>query len=362
MQARHLLEALRVGDRLQVVRAMGLEVSQLASTGKPQTPRERALLETGRALAERTPGPEARVYLELVHGVGVFQRGQWRESARIIDANIDVLPYQTLGLSTGRLYAIHARSFLGKQREATEKTQRLCAEAEDRGDLYTLVNLQTSGSMRALLAADEPERARTRSREAIERWPKGRFFVQHWQAMAYEPDIDLYVGEGQRAYDRFHRDMPALKKSFLLGSGIIRSMTFYTQARVAVGSIASTPALRAARLAEARAMIAKLAGEYDPWVGVLVHAVEAVVANAEGDHAAAERALRASIERAEVTDTLYFIPSARIRLGQLLGGAEGDAMAARGRRDLQEEGVVAPDRWADYQLPGVWGPIARPTA
>jgi hypothetical protein len=232
--------------------------------------------------------------------------------------------------------------------------QRLCAEAEERGDLYTLVNLQTSGSMRALLAADDPERARTRSRDAVARWPKGRFYVQHWQAMAYEPDIDLYVGDGDRAYERFHRDMTALKRSFLLESGIIRVITAYTGARVAIGSMGSAPERRKARIAEARVMLGKLAREFDPWVAGLAAAVEAMVANAEGDRSAAERVLRRAIETLRATDTLSFIPAAEIRLGQLLGGAEGHALSEKGRSALRDEGVVDPDRWAAYQLPGEW--------
>ncbi|HEX3769345.1 MAG TPA: AAA family ATPase, partial [Polyangiaceae bacterium] len=355
MQARHLIEALRVGHRFQVVRALALEASQLASSGRRQTERERALLEVGRALADRTPEPEARVFFDVVHGVGIFQRGHWRESARLIDAGIEGMPYTASGsLATGRIYSVHARYFLGRLRESSQRMQRICAEAEERGDLYTLVNLHTTGSMRALLAADEPDRARTRSREAVARWPKGKFYVQHWQAMAYEPDIDLYVGDGQRAYERFHRDMPALKKSFLLESGIIRAITFSAAARVAIGSIPAEPEKRAARIAEARAMMAKLAKEYDPWVATLTASVEAIIANEEGDRRAAERALRAAIQRAEATDTISFVPAAQIRLGQLLGGPEGQAMAERGRAALKDEGVVDPDRWANYQLPGAW--------
>src|SRR6185312_2498015 len=93
--------------------------------------------------------------------------------------------------------------FTGELAEARKRMRRLCAQAEDHGDLYTPVNLRTSLSITLTLAAGDPEGARKDRAEGMARWTQAGFHVQHWQAMAYGADIEAYEGRHRQAYDEF---------------------------------------------------------------------------------------------------------------------------------------------------------------
>ncbi|MGH7440452.1 MAG: serine/threonine-protein kinase PknK, partial [Polyangiaceae bacterium] len=77
MQARHLIEALRAGDRFQVLRAVCLEASHIGSGGAPETERERRLLAIGRELVGVLATDEARAFYDGCRGITLFQRGEW---------------------------------------------------------------------------------------------------------------------------------------------------------------------------------------------------------------------------------------------------------------------------------------------
>jgi eukaryotic-like serine/threonine-protein kinase len=355
MQARHLIAALRTGDRFQVSRAVSIEASHTAATGKPVTRREEALVELAARLAERHATAESHAVFDLSWGVGLFQRGRWREARTVLERGLANVPYGYPGAASGRLFAAYTYTFVGELKESTRRTYQLCAEAENRGDLYTTVNLRSSGLIRMLLAADDPEGARRACREAIALWPKTKFLVQNWQGMVYEPDVDLYLGDPAAAYARFARDLPALKKSLLLHSGFIRAMTAYVQGRLAIASIDADPALRESRIAEARRMVQKLRREFDPWAQVLAELVSAMIDNASSNREASIASLRAAIERAEATDTIVFVPAARYRLGQVLGGEEGRKLIEKAADELTELGVQKTAPWLRMHLPGTWG-------
>jgi eukaryotic-like serine/threonine-protein kinase len=354
MQARHLIEALRTGDRFQLLRAVAVEIGHQMATGRPVKRRERALVELGQGLAERHGTEEGRAVFEAAWGIGLFQRGHWNESRVLMERAVSRVPYGYSGMVQARLFAVYAYTFTGEIKETARRTAQLCAEASHRGDLFTTVNLRTSIEVRSRLAADDPEGARHVSREALARWAPTGFFVQNWQAMVYEPDIDIYVGDGAAAYDRFERDLRTLEKSFLLHSGFIRAMTCYARGRVAIASIGARPEQRRARIVEARRMVRELERECDPWTHVLSSVVKATADNAAGDRSAAIASLRTLIHRAEETDSLIFVPPARHRLGQLLGGEEGREQLSQAARTMAAQEIRAHERWVNTFLPGNW--------
>jgi eukaryotic-like serine/threonine-protein kinase len=131
-------------------------------------------------------------------------------------------------------------------------------------------------------------------------------------------------------------------------------MTFYARGRLAVASIESERARRDARVAVARRMARRLEREHDPWTGVLASALRAAASNALGDRDGAIAALRETLRRAEATDTIALAVPARYRLGELLGGAAGDALTKAAGDELIAEGIRNPARWAAIFIPGRW--------
>ncbi len=354
MQARHLIEALRAGDRFQVARALSIEAAQLGAGGDRETLRERALVKIAAHLADSEGSEDARFYFAAARGIGLFNRGHWRAALELLDRANRVIPLGQAGLGNAHLFSIYAHLFMGNFSEATARITRLCAEAEDRGDLYIPVNLKTSAAISLALAAGEPERARRALSEATAQWSQTGFHVQHWQAIVYGADIDAYEGRPERAYEQLRACLPALKRSFLLHAGFVRTMTHFARGRFAIASIDAKPDFKTERIAEARQMARRLGREHDPWASAVACLVKAAAENAAGDRPAALSALRAGLERATATDSIVYAMAARYRLGQMLGGPEGRAMSEAAIADAIARGARNPERWLQLQLPGKW--------
>jgi hypothetical protein len=351
MQARHLFEALRHGDRLQVMRATSLEASYLAAEGGPVSQRERDLDAISRRLVEQDGGPRDRAHYEGTRGAGQFWRGLWTEAHESFK-KCESLSASGAGMHLLQMYLASTEYYLGNQREAEKLQTRLLTVAHDRGDLQTTVAMRTGSRIAMLLATDEPDRARRELREALAEWSHKQFFNQHWQAMIYEPAIDLYIGDTQSAYERFVRDMPALRRSWLLRTGYVRAITLSTHGRLAIASIDARPDLRRKRIAEATRSLHALEREWSPWVGVLAAGVRSAIAGARGDADLAIEALRDQIRRAHDTRSLSYVPPAQHRLGELVGGDEGRELVKSALETLVAWGVRKPARWLAPQQYG----------
>jgi hypothetical protein len=354
MTLKFMVEALRTGDRPQLVRAASLGMAMADSAGKPPDRRTLTLARFASELVAQENSDEARHYYQSCLGVGFYVRGQWK-TAREVLVRIGHIRSRTGHHANAKIFAAYTLFWMAELDAAKLRMTELFAEAEDRGDLYTMVSLRTSNLLRCRLADDDPERAQREVDEAVEQWKTNSFSLQHWQAAVYGREIDLYVGDTAGAYDRLVEKMPQIRRSLLLNAGYVRAMTAFQLGRAAVASIATATTERRARIKVARKQVRHLAREYDGWTKVLCAVLEAIVENAAGRREHALAALRTAIEQAKATDTLVFLAPAQHRLGELLGGDEGAALVRRAREALAEQGVKNADRWMAMQMPGTWG-------
>jgi serine/threonine protein kinase/tetratricopeptide (TPR) repeat protein len=348
MHAKHLLVALDRGDRAQVFRALGVEIVQVAAAGRRESARERRLLGMSRALAVRVGG-EADSHFGAWLGLALYMRGRYREALETFDA----VPSGE-GSVIPRLFAVYCCFFLGKLREERRRARRLLRDVEERGDVYTAVSLRTTVMVDIALVDDDPEAAMRHLRQAMARWSQSGFHVQHWYAMWAEANVDLYAGDGARARARLERDARALRRSMLLHSQMIRGFTAYLRGCCAVASIAATPALRGARVGEARTMARQLRQERAAWAPTLAAIVHAAAANAAGARDEAIASLREALGHAEAADLALHGWAARYQLGKAVGGTEGGELVASAERAMSDEGVRAPPRMAALIVPGTW--------
>ncbi len=355
VQARLLLLSLRAGDTLQILRAASIEATQRASAGGSVGSGERAVLAVATRLAERIGSSEAHAFVDGARGLGLFLRGHWKASREALEAMNAKMPYGRSSLqSNGQLFGLRSLYFSGELHELCRRHARTMADARDRGDLFTSVNLAATTMITTHLLADDPDGARRQLHEAIAQWSQTGFFVQHWQAMVFEPDIDLYSGNGAQAYDRFVRDQPALKRSLLLNVQFIRGITLYTRGRCAAASIGARPATRRARIAETRRSASELEEEGMAWTAPLAAIVMALAENAEGNSAAAAAALRVAITGAESAGMSMHATAARYRLGGLVGGEEGAELTRAALAAMTAQTIRNPERWVSIYLPGSW--------
>ncbi len=354
MTTRHLIVALRGGDRDAVLRAATLQMSLVAADGGPENARDRGLTETARHLADNGGSAEAMAFFRANLGTSLYLRGRWRESQRALDAAFAEYPNNRAGWqSNANVFCACALVYSGQIRELARRHPRWVADAKDRGDLYTLAGLQAGHPTVVWLAADDPDAARRNVRDVMAQWPNNKFLVQHWQEMLCEAEIELYAGNGKSAHDRVVRDLRPLMWSLLLNVQVVRGVTRFVRGRAAV---AAAETEGAARLSEARRMARGLERERMPWTSTFASLLLAAAANARAHRPAAIAFLRAAIERAGVADMTMHGAAATRQLGLLLGGVEGGNLVRRADDSMRAEGIVVPDRWAGMLLPGRWGP------
>ena len=360
MQARLLRLALDIGHRRQVHHAASIQVTHLASQGGPVGKAERAAYAIAERLTRALKDPDAESFFEVCRGIALYHRGRWKEAREALCGPL--AQRMTKDHSPlAPLFGIYSLHFLGAVLEHRRRAADLLADAERRGDLYAAVNLRAAPLVDASLAADDPDTGRQHIRVALATWTQNGFHVQHWKAMVWEAQIELYVGDGARAYARLMRDRRSYRRSFLDRSQHIRAMTVYVRACAAVASAADAPRPERRRLLrEARASAKRLERQHMTWTAPLASIVRACVARAEGGTATATAALRAAIERANAADMPLHAASARHQLGLLIGGEEGRELARQAEEELVRRGVRAPARYAAMLVPGRW--LAPPAA
>jgi eukaryotic-like serine/threonine-protein kinase len=357
MQARHLLYALRAGDSFQVMRAVSLEAGNLASAGGAEGRRERKLRDLGQRLAQGSDDPDAQVFVDGTRGISLFLRGRFKEARDVLElvSERNSMQKRSGWQSNAFLFAVDTLMVLGDLREAASLRERMLVDAEERGDLYTIVNLHTRATVFLSLAADDPDLARRHLREAMAQWSQTGYLLQHWQAMHYEAEIELYVGDGARGYERIVRDQAAFRRSLLGNVQVLRVLMWYLRGRCAIASLDAVPAKRAARIAEARKLARRLARENMHWASLAGSILTASVANAAGDRAGAIAALRDVLAGATAAELMLHVAAAQYQLGSLLGGEAGKAMVAQADEEMASRGVRSSSRMAARLVPGRWG-------
>jgi eukaryotic-like serine/threonine-protein kinase len=347
VQARHLFLALRAGDRFQVLRAAGIEALNAAARGGREGARERAFGEVVRRLADRIDEVDARAFHEGTRVIRMFLHGRWREAGDGLIELIEKYATAPAGWhSNAQLFAIYALCFRGKLAELRLHHAARLADAEERGDLYATVNLRIGHTNMVWLVADDVAAARRHVREAMAAWTRRGYLLQHYRGMLAEANIELYTGESSgRPYAIVDRDWSALRKSFLMTAQYVRADAHFLRARCALASIRGV-ANRQARIAEVIRLARALERERMAWTAPLAALVRAGAAAARGDRARAIVHMRSAVEKAEGADMLLHAAVARLRLGTLVGGAEGEILVHNARSWMSDQGIVRPERIA----------------
>jgi serine/threonine protein kinase len=352
VKARFLIDAFRSRHPRYIVLAAAAEASTLASVGRRVSRRERRLFEVARRLSEETNDREGYAMYQITTGIGLYLRGKWRQSIELVDTATARLAAARRWPANGSVYAVYALTAKGDLREVRDRTVRLLADADQRGDLYTSVNLRASHPVQAWFAADDIEGARRHVREAMAQWSKTRFLVQHWQAMLSESEACLYVGDGAGAWKRVQADAKILRRSHLMHFGLVAIYTYYLRGRAALASLDSLPDdERAARLVHAVRAESDLKRAEIEWAQPLAAIIAAGIARARGDQRGAEQSLRQAISLAEAAEMALHVAAARYELGSLLGAEAGSTLMEEGKEAMKARGVRMPEKFARILVP-----------
>jgi hypothetical protein len=164
--------------------------------------------------------------------------------------------------------------------------------------------------------------------------------------------LDLWDGDGAAAWRRCEQHAKPFRKSLLLLVQLLRTLWCEVRGGAALAAAAGNPSNRARLLRVALRDARRLARERVPWCRAQALSHRATVAYLRGRP---DRAL-ADLRRAEAIFAeegwALRVAVCRHRIGQLLGGPEGDAMRAAADERMLELGAFDPLRTCRTFAPG----------
>jgi hypothetical protein len=236
---------------------------------------------------------------------------------------------------------MNALVYLGRFDELRRRLDEHIEDAVDRGDLYAEVSFTTGFPNLAWLADDDPEAARARTEQAMRKWSKQGFHLEHFYEALADVHVDLYQGDCVQALDRVRTLVVALGRSLLRRFQSIRIIVAFLEARACLGLAMKDGAQKEPMLAQATSCARRIRAEGTAWgdpIAVwLLAGVEAARGNAEG----AKRGAREAAQAFEAKDMLLYARLARLGEARLAG----DEAAVRAAEEpLRTHGIANPGR------------------
>jgi hypothetical protein len=354
-QTRYLLLALRAGEPQYVVQALAMEGAHESIGGCFSRRRTRQLLSAAETLAQRLAQPYPAAMVALAKGIADALEGRWQSAWTLCYQAEAIFRTHCTGvmweLSTAYRFALWPLMFLGEVAEMSRRLPVLIKQARERNDLYAVTNLSLVIGTFVRLADDQPDRARRELQQVMDEWSQQGFHVQHMNRLFDEAQIDLYRGEGRAAWERVTGAWAALASSHLLRVQQVRIFLLHLRARAAVAA-ASAAAEPAPLLHAAERDTRLLRCERIAWAEALAQLVHAGVAMGRHDTERARQLLEEAIGRLEATGLRLHAAAARRRLGEQLGGSEGQRLAEQANAWMKGQNICRPDRMTALLVPG----------
>ena len=355
---RHLHLALDSGDPYRISFAMAIEAGFMASAKNPVRAKE--LLERAEAIAGQVGHPMLRATAGMIRAILRYERGDFRDAFLHCERTEELVRRELTGMSwelgTLEMFSIHSLFFLGEFAEILRRVPRHIADARDRGDLYAIMYLRSlAGPCTRVICHDDVAGAEAEIAEVEEQFPGSGFFLQHLFVIYARTFLDVYGGEPERAHRRMCETRPRVRASMLLHDRSVRTFWTFLYGATAVAAAArggrQAPALVRKVRKAARALAGDGAVPYRAMAHFLVGAAEHLAGR--DDRAVTE--LEAAAAGFDAAHMKLFAASARVRLGQVVGGTRGEQLVASSTATLVDGPVARPERAMECMAPGFAG-------
>ncbi len=350
LQTRSLLLALRAGEPYRVSRALAMEVGFMSSTGSLKRARE--LCDRAMTLARRVDSPHAIGLATMQKGMLAYFSGEWRDATQALDEAEAIFSDRCSGvvweMAVSRRFSLSGLLYLGEMAELSRRVPRSLAEAKERGNTY-LSKLTRSRLNMVWLAADDPENADSQLTEIVAKPPPpGRFSVNRYNAFIAQIQTALYRDDPAAAQQHVRESWPALEKSLLMRSQLVRIEALQARARTALAA-AENGGERQPLLELTRHAAGKIRREKRPWSDPLAALLQAAVAAFEDDAAGCRELLKAAADGFDAAQMALYAAAARRRLGAVTGDR---ALIDDVDAWMKEQRVERPSRMTAMLAPG----------
>jgi serine/threonine protein kinase len=353
-QTRHLLYALRSGERSHVARALAAESAFASLPGRRGARRALRVAERAVKLAHEVGDPVILGWAIGSLGLVRYQLGDFKLAHdRCYEAEqlVAKLVGEAWELSTIRLYKLWAFFYLGSFGEIARLVPAMLEQVQDRGDLYSATNLVTGLPNVAWLVKDDVTQARTLAQAMMERWSRQGYHLQHYWHFLARQNIEIYARDGRAAWHDVQSEWPALQGSFLRTIFLVRVESLLARARSALAAaVAGGDRPKLARAVERDAR--RLAREQVGFTSALALLCRAGAAAVRGDTEQSVALLAEAGPALEGADMRLWAAAAHYRRGQLVGGDEGATLCATAEQVMRAEDIVNPAAMVGMLAPG----------
>ena len=239
---RHLLLALKAGERTRVMR--GLTLGAAGAAVLPVAGRSRALdlLAELEALARN-------VSVRIPHGGAVpFARsfvdfcltGHWENSLTGLRGAGQTFNEKCSGvaweMSTINVFTLWNLLYLGRYAELSQLAAAFLRDGEEKGDLFKATSIGSAMLPFSEMAAGRPDRALILMDESLSRWTRRKYTVQIATSAYIRAWILLYQGEGAAASKFLRAEWPALRRNLYLHVNAVWQWLLFTRAQSALAT------------------------------------------------------------------------------------------------------------------------------
>jgi hypothetical protein len=356
-QTMSALRALDLGEPLRVLRALAVESVAGGGTDKK---RSAMMLEVVRRLAADIGTPEAQALEAVSDGGRAYFYGEWLRAGAPLDRAEELFRDHCVGkrfmLNSVRLWRYRVLGMRGDLQALRERVPPVLRDAEERGDLYSVVNYRATSLVLTALGDDDPERADAELCAAAAHLPAHTFLVQHYFCLLAQVGVALYRGDAAGALAVLREAWPRLEKSHLLRVATVRVQSFDLLGRAALAACIEDRS----RIAELRGTLTlsvrRLRGEVDAWAHGLADGLDAGRALLEGDHERARSHLELAAHGHATHGMDLHAAAARLALARLAGPDAAAELERHAQQAMHAARVKSAARMARLLAPTSYRP------
>jgi len=351
---RLLRQALRIGETSRIFFGLCMEAN-LVSANNPESKYLRRLLSKCEQIQEGWTGPRLP-YIDTAHSFSLFMQGRWSESRKYTQAALRIIDehggmFWERGMMNNQF--IWASFYLGEIDAMDRHAQQVLRDAHNRGDLFAASGMVLGLGNFPILNREGPQMAGLAVDEILRQWSVDGYHLQHYWALLARANIDIFIGKPEMAMERIQKDWNRLRNHLLMLIPAVRNESRFLRARTEL-SMANLEKGERKRdlIRKALEDSRKLARQGLKWTQATSQLVAAGARMQEGRPEAALEALRAAIVLLDECGMRLYASAARIRMGQVLGGDEGQSLENEGFSYMKSQNIRNPPAMLEILTPG----------
>jgi len=355
----YLLYALRAGVSEHVAFGMAYTAFNVSLVEPAAERRVTRMLETALRIAGEHPDPRVRCEAEYKSGLVCMNRSSWKRAQMHLTRALEIVRGNVRD-AQWLLDNIHgalvgAEFYLGDWRGVVTAAPNLIEQAYSRDRIYVAVMLTGGGSTVAWLSGDDVTGCQRAVEYAKAQWhPSNDVQLPDLALAIGVTALHVYRGEPQQALAEMETTWTWLTRSPAGRSHMTRFMALFPRGQAAVAVLRQTGD-RAAR-SIVRDSAKRLAQLRVHGAIPMKNALDAGLALHAGNTDLAAQHLRAAVAGFDETDMAMYAAATRRRLGELIGGDEGEQLLAQGDATMRAQRVKNLDAITEALCPGCRAP------